>query len=80
MDVNRLSEVITVADNYDIILVDKSTNEGFRMDADTFMGLVKLAIPDASVSLKGLMTTEQVSRLSRLYSDYTSALTALGVE
>ena len=37
MDVNSLPEVNIVADTYDIILVDKVTNEGKRMDADDFV-------------------------------------------
>lgn len=40
MDVNSLPEVNIVADTYDIILVDKVTNEGKRMDADEFVSLV----------------------------------------
>ena len=35
-----LSEVTTLSDDYDIILVDKTNNNGYRMDADVFMGLV----------------------------------------
>lgn len=40
MDVNSLPEVNIVADTYDIILVDKVTNDGKRMDADGFISLV----------------------------------------
>jgi hypothetical protein len=40
MDVNTLPEVNVIADAYDIILVDKGSNEGKRMDADGFISLV----------------------------------------
>ena len=36
---NELTAVTTLSDNYDIILVDKTNNNGYRMDADKFIEL-----------------------------------------
>ena len=50
MDVNTLPEVNIVADTYDIILVDKVTNEGKRMDADGFISAVLLNVDVAEAA------------------------------
>lgn len=36
---NELTAVTTLSDNYDVILVDKTNNNGYRMDADQFISL-----------------------------------------
>ena len=36
---NELTAVTTLSDNYDVILVDKTNNNGYRMDADKFIEL-----------------------------------------
>ena len=36
---NELTAVTTLSDNYDLILVDKTNNNGYRMDADKFIEL-----------------------------------------
>ena len=36
---NELTAVTTLSDNYDLILVDKTNNNGVRMDADKFVEL-----------------------------------------
>ncbi len=56
MDVNSLPEVNIVADTYDIILVDKVTNEGKRMDADDFVSLVLSDVDDKVASAQDIKT------------------------
>lgn len=56
MDVNSLPEVNIVADTYDIILVDKVTNEGKRMDADEFVSLVLSDVDDKVASAQDIIT------------------------
>lgn len=56
MDVNSLPEVNIVADTYDIILVDKVTNEGKRMDADEFVSLVLSDVDDKVASAQDIRT------------------------
>ena len=36
---NELTAVNTLSDNYDLIVVDKTDNTGYRMDADKFIEL-----------------------------------------
>lgn len=36
---NELTAVTTLSDNYDVILVDKTNNNGYRMDADKLIEL-----------------------------------------
>ena len=40
---NELTAVTTLSDNYDLIVVDKTNNNGYRMDADKF---IELALGD----------------------------------
>lgn len=56
MDVNSLPEVNIVADTYDIILVDKVTNEGKRMDADDFVSLVLSDVDGKVASVQDIKT------------------------
>lgn len=56
MDVNSLPEVNIVADTYDIILVDKVTNEGKRMDADDFVSLVLSDVDGKVASAQDIRT------------------------
>ena len=50
MDVNTLPEVTSIDDADDIILVNKTTNEGKRIDADDFISSIESDISDSIIN------------------------------